>query len=772
MRVFGDMLGGVGYQLERLFERTKGRLFRKYAALLVALVGTALVLSTAIETYYSFHENREASAAVQREKAVGAATIIEQFLKEIEGQVGWTTHASFVPGQSGADQRRFDFLRLFRQAPAVTEVSYIDGQGREQLKVSRLSMDVIGSNIDRSLEPHFKEAKSRRRHVGEVYFRKESEPYLTLSVGGTGRNVGVAVAEVNLKFIWDVISRLKVGRTGAAYVIDNRGLLIAHQDIGLVLRKTDLSALTHVAAAREARPAPGIGVAFPEIVRDPQGREVLTAFAAIETLGWNVFVDLPVKEAYEPVYASMMRSGVVLLGGLGLAGLAGMWLAQRMVVPIRTLATGAAKIGAGDLDYRLAIKTGDEVEALADGFNEMGARLKESYQGLERKVETRTRELQSSLVRQTAMSEVLAVISSSPGQVEPVFEAILSSARRLCNAGFGHFLLFDGERWHAEALQNVPPAYAEFWRKEPVIAGPETNLGRVQRSGKFDQVEDVLLGQGYRSRAPLGVATAELGGARTLLTVPLIKKHKIIGAIALYRTDVCAFDNSEILLLETFADQAVIAIENTRLFEEVQTRTRELARSVSELEALGEVGRAVSSTLDLEQVLETVVRKARDLGTAEGAAIFRYKESDDTFRLWHSSGLDFVLEDQVRGLKLKAEDTLMARAIKTRQALQLDDIERGPENALRKLALTAGFRSALFVPLARADRAFGVLVLQRRQTGSFDDATISLLQTFASQSVLAIQNARLFREIEEKGLQLAVASKHKSQFLANMSYRI
>ena len=476
---FGAWFTRVRHLLTTLASRTKGRLFRKYAGLLVALVGTALTMSTAIDTYYSFQENREALVAIQREKAIGAATIIEQFVKEIEGQVGWTTHASFVAGQSGADQRRFDFLRLLRQAPAITEVSYIDAVGREQLRVSRLSMDVVASNADRSNEPQFKMAKIGRRHVSEVYFRKESEPYLTLSVAGSGRNVGVTVAEVNLKFIWDVVSRLKVGRSGSAYVIDNRGLLIAHPDIGLVLRKTDLSALAHVAAARAAKPVAGSGVAFNSVVNDPQGREVLTAFAPVESLGWNVFVDLPTSEAFEPLYASMLRSGIVLLGGLGLAGLAGLWLAQRMVVPIHVLAAGAAKIGAGDLDYRLKLKTGDEVETLADGFNDMGARLKESYAGLERKVEERTRELQDALEYRTATSEVLNVISRSPNDLQPVFDAIVKTAARLCRADHATIFRLEKGLYHVAASDRADAAFVQYLRCNPMGPGRGSLVGRT-----------------------------------------------------------------------------------------------------------------------------------------------------------------------------------------------------------------------------------------------------------------------------------------------------
>ena len=183
-------------------------LLRKYAALLVALVGGSLIVNASIEMYYSYGESREALIAVQREKALGAAAVIEQFVKEIEGQVGWAT--GFLPAGSGLEQRRFDFLRLLRQAPAITEVSYLDADGREQIKVSRLAMDTLASGADLSQEPKFAHARANKRYFSPVYFRKESEPYLTLAIAGSGRSSGVTVAEVNLKFIWDVISRIHV----------------------------------------------------------------------------------------------------------------------------------------------------------------------------------------------------------------------------------------------------------------------------------------------------------------------------------------------------------------------------------------------------------------------------------------------------------------------------------------------------------------------------------------------------------------------------------
>lgn len=223
------------------------RLFRKYALLLVALVGGALLVTSAVDFWFSYQDNKAALIHVQQEKAQAAAARIEEFVGEIERQIGWTTHAQWASGP--LDQRREDYFRLLRQVPAITELTELDGEGREQLKVSRLKMDVVGSGKDLSQSPAFTGAKADRIWFSPVYFRKQSEPYMTLAVARDGKNAGVTVAEINLKLIWDVITALKIGEGGYAYVVDRAGRLIAHPDISLVLRDTDLAKLPQVAAA-------------------------------------------------------------------------------------------------------------------------------------------------------------------------------------------------------------------------------------------------------------------------------------------------------------------------------------------------------------------------------------------------------------------------------------------------------------------------------------------------------------------------------------------
>jgi adenylate cyclase len=358
--------------------KTRGRLFRKYVILFSSIVGTALLANGAVEVWFLYRDHTELLLRVENEQAEAAATKIGQFVKEIEGQLGWTTQ---LPWSAEAiDQRRFDGWRLLRQAPAISELTQIDAAGRERLRVSRHAPDVLNSQLDLSQEPKFKQAMARRTYSGPVYFRRESEPYMTLAVAGTRRDAGVSVAEVNLIFIWDVVSQIKVGAGGGAYVVDAQGRLIAHPDISLVLRNTDFSALAQVQAARGGGPSPESALA----TKDFQGKRVLAAFAPIAPLGWWVFVELPLDEAYAPLYASIQRTGLVLLLGLAGAILAALFLARRMVVPIRALQAGAARIGSGELGARVEVKTGDEIEELADQFNTMSTELRDSKEREER----------------------------------------------------------------------------------------------------------------------------------------------------------------------------------------------------------------------------------------------------------------------------------------------------------------------------------------------------------------------------------------------------
>jgi signal transduction histidine kinase/CheY-like chemotaxis protein len=569
----------------------RGRLFRKYIGVLVLLVGGVLLVSSAVDLYFSYQETKASLVRLEREQAIAAAATIERFVQAIERHLRWTTQAAFDQPAAASEQREIDYLRLLRNVPAIAEIRHLDASGKEQLRVSRLALDAVGSLDDHSRAPAFVEARQGKTYFSPVYFRNESEPYLTVAVPAGEFGVEVTVGEVNLRAIWDVISRIKIGKAGYAYVVDSLGRLVAHPDISLVLQKRDLAALPQVRAARAQQAAGGDeGVGMIATGLQGGGR-FLTAHAAIAPLGWLVFVEQPLAEAFAPLQASILRSVVLFVLGLLLSVLASVLLARRMVAPIRMLQAGAARIGAGELGHRIDVRTGDELQALGEEFNRTAAQLQESYAGLEQKVEA---------------------------------------------------------------------------------------------------------------------------------------------------------------------------------------RTAELTRSVNQLTALGEVGRAVSSTLDIETVLDTIVSRAGQLAGADGCSIYEYDQMTEAFHLRATHNLEPALVEAIRALPLHKGEGLMGRAAELREPIQIPDITQPGvyQSRQRDLLIRAGFRALLSMPLLREDEIIGSLSVNRRTPGEFPPDVVELLKTFATQSVLAIQNARLFQEIEDKGRQLEIASQHKSQFLANMSHEL
>jgi signal transduction histidine kinase len=581
-----DTCGGGGLMTSSTASSLlRSRLFLKYVGLFVAVVSLALLTNGLFEIWFYYRDHTASLIRFQHEQAEAAADKIGSFIKEIESQLGWTTQMANTA--STPAQRQFDAMRLLRQVPAIAELAQLDASGHERLLVSRTAVDTIGSNTDFSKDPRFINAIANKVYYGPVYFRRESEPYMTLAVSGPLREAGVSVAEINLKFILDVVAQIRVGERGHAYVVDAQARLIAHPDSSLVLRNTDLSSLVQVQAARanDAATLPD----RPQVANDIRGRRVLTAYAPIAPLGWLVFVELPVDEAYRPLYGSIARLGFVLLAALGLAFVAGMFLARTMVIPIQALRAGAARFGSGDLGQRISIKTGDELETLSKQFNEMAGRLQASYADLESKIEA---------------------------------------------------------------------------------------------------------------------------------------------------------------------------------------RTHELAQSVNELRALGEVSGAVNSTLDLENVLTTIVAKAVQLSNADAGAIYVFDDLQQKFRLRATFGMEQSAISSLTKAQLDLDNPYVASAIQQREPMQIPDLRQEPPIAILDIILHAGYLALMIAPLLRPDHVLGLLVVRRKQPGLFPARTVDLVKTFAEQSVLAIQNARLFSEIDDKSRQLETESKHKSQFLANMSHEL
>src|SRR5262245_37641097 len=371
-------------------------------------------------------------------------------------------------------------------------------------------------------------------------------------------------------------------------------------------------------------------------------------------------------------------------------------------------------------------------------------------------VQARTRELSESLEQQTATSEVLRVISSSPGELKPVFDAMLEKAMRVCEATFGHLATYDGTRFHTVAIQGVPAPFAEFRRQNPPVYGPGTGVARLVAGERFVHYIDAADTDVYRQGDPNQRAVVDLGGARTMLVVALLKDEALRGFITLYRQEVKPFTDKQIALVQSFADQAVIAIENVRLFDEVQRRTRELSQSVDELRALGEVSQAVNSTLDLKTVLTTIVGRAVELSRTDAGAIYVFDEEGKKFRLHATYGMSNTMIAAISDQHIGLDDgNNIATATTQRKPVQVADAREEPASPVNDIVLREGYRSILIIPLLRPDHIVGALVVRRKTPGEFPQSTIELLQTFADQSVVAIQNARLYENVETRTRELA-----------------
>ncbi|MGA7488307.1 MAG: ATP-binding protein [Xanthobacteraceae bacterium] len=551
-------------------------LFGKYVLSVVGLVVLLLVLNGGLETWFMYRDTTDLLAKAQSEKAESTARRIEQFVSEIERQISWATRAS----STTLDQRRADYALLLQQVPAIDRVIQLDGSGKEQLRLTRREL-VLDSGIDYSGNPRFTETQGRSVWLSPVYF-DGLDPFMTIAMPHSGRNAGSTVAEINLKFLSNFIDADQIGKGNEAYVVGPSGRLLADSNPEQRLG-TDLANLPQVAAMIKPGGQPV------EFGKDSEGHSVLAAAATIPRMRWYVFFEQPLSTALQPVYSLLFRTGWLLALGVLLAVLSGVLMAREMVVPIRALQVGAQQLEASDFGHRIDVRTGDEIEELANHFNRMADQLQGSYGRLEQKV-------------------------------------------------------------------------------------------------------------------------AE--------------------------------------------------------------RTRDLARSVSELQALEEIGRAVASSLDLKSVLATIVTRAVELAHADAGAIYSYDASRDSFELAGTYALDPAFQDAVRATRVGLDDSVMGLAAKQREPICVPDLSRAPSYPLRDITLSAGFHSVLVVPLLGQDEIAGALVLQRQAAGDFPASTLALMRTFADQSVLAMNNARLFREVDQKGRELAIANEHKSQFFANMSHEL
>jgi len=535
-------------------------IFSKFVVSFVGLVVLVLLVNGALETWFMYSETTQILAKAQSEKATTTANRIDQFLSDIERQISWATRAS----STTVEQRRSDYAQLLQQVPAIDSLIYLDGAGKEQLRLTRAQF-VIASGVDYSDDPKFKETKDKPVWLSPVHF-DGFDPFIAIAMAHSGRNAGSTVAEINLKFLSDFVDQGQTGTDIDAYVLGPEGRLLAHSDIGHNHLGADLANLPQVKSLIKSPAGPVT------LGQDPDGHAVLTGSAAIPRMNWYVFFEQPLSKALQPVYGLLYRTGWLLAVAIMLAVLAGMLLARQLVTPIRALQVGARQLEASDFGHRINVTTADEIEELADHFNRMADQLQGSYSRLEQKVADRTRDLAQSNSELKALEEIGRAVASSL-DINAVLATIVTQAVKFSRADAGAIYSYDASR----GIFELAEAHALDQSFQDKVRGTRITL------------DESALGLSAKQRSPVSIPDLSKApsfslkeivlsaGFNSVLIVPLFAQDDILGALVLQRREVGDFPASTVDLMQTFANQSVLAMKNAQLFREVDQKGRELA---------------------------------------------------------------------------------------------------------------------------------------------------------------------------------------------------
>ncbi|MGF6312952.1 class 3 adenylate cyclase/HAMP domain-containing protein [Bradyrhizobium sp. i1.8.4] len=539
----------------------RGGLFAKYVLALVGLVVFVLAVNGALETWISYRGIKSTLTDAMSEKADATAKHIERSISDLERQISWVTRAS----SNTIELRRADYAQLLGQVPAVSQLTLINGNGREVLRLSRQTT-TVNSNTDFSRDIRFTETIARGTAYAPAYFRDE-RPYMSIGEQHSGFNAGVTLAEIDLRFLNDYFGDSQIGRTAAAYVVDAKGRVLASSSKGPEVGK-DLAALPQVAAVLSPGGKPIASGT------DIDGHAVLATARSAPDLGWHVFVEQPTAQALAPIRDQLVRIALLIALGLVVAIIAGTILARRMLVPITALRTGARRLGAGDFGHRIEVKTADELEELAGQFNSMASQLAETYSDLEGKVKERTGDLAQSINELKVLEEVGRAVASSL-DLNAVLPTVAARALEITHADAVLIYGYDAARRTFNLTQSIG-IDGEVEGHHRAIDAADSPLGEAAANGEplafpdltgrpDHPLRDVVVGAGFHS----------------VLMVPLVDQQGVLGALVVLRKAAGDFSANMIGLMKTFAHQAVLAMRNARLFTEVDQKSHALEQANS-----------------------------------------------------------------------------------------------------------------------------------------------------------------------------------------------
>ncbi|HVV43206.1 MAG TPA: adenylate/guanylate cyclase domain-containing protein [Nitrobacter sp.] len=536
--------------------RYRGGLFAKYVISLVGLVLFVLAVNGGLETWISYDQTRTALVDAMSEKAAATARRVERAITDLERQISWVTRASAVT----IDQHRADYAELLNQAPAVNQIFLLDGSGRERLRLSRLTVS-IDSGADFSRDLRFTQTVSKGVTYAPAFFR-DGHPFMSIAVAHSGQDTGASVADIDLRFLSDYVDDAQTGKIGSAYLIDRHGQVLAssgpEERVG-----QDLSKLPQVAALLRPGGAPL------KSGTNADGQSVLTAAMPIPQLGWFVIYEQPASQALAPLHDLLIRIGALLAFGLVVAIIAGTLLARRMLIPIKALNAGAQRLGSGDFEHRIDVKSDDELKQLADQFNSMAEQLRETYSDLELKVKERTQDLAQSVNELKVLEEVgRAVVSSL--DLNAVLQTVTTRALDITKADAILIYRYEtaGRRFILAEASGIDKSGTG---RHLAIAQEGSVLGDAAASG-----EPVAIPNVDGDDHPLSILAVN-AGFHSALVMPLIDQTGILGSLVVLRKNAGAFPPNLIGLMQTFAHQSALAMRNAQLFHEVDHKGRELA---------------------------------------------------------------------------------------------------------------------------------------------------------------------------------------------------
>src|SRR5271169_6772616 len=559
LRAAGTRVWMIGVKHKIWFLREG--LFAKYVTALVGLVVFVLAVNGAMETWINYRATKSTLTEAMGEKAEATARRIEQSIADLERQISWVTHAF----ADTLEKHRADYAQLLNQVPAVYQLSFLDGYGREHLRLSRTAIS-IGSKADFSRDVRFTDTTGKSVSYAPAFFR-DQHPYMTISVAHSGFNAGVTVAEIDLRFLMDYLGDAQVGKSTFAYVVDSNGQVLASSSKGPDIGKS-LTNLPQVAAVLAAGGSPiGSG-------KDLEGHSVLTTENTVPKLGWHVFFEQPTAQALTPIRDQLLRGALLIALGLVVAILAGTILARRMLIPITALRRGARRLGEGDFSHRIDVHTKDELEELADQFNSMAGQLSETYSGLETKVQERTRDLAQSINELKVLEEVgRAVVSSL--DLNAVLPTVAARALEITHADAVLIYGYDAAQ-HQFNLVEANGIDKSVEGQHLAIDEETSLLGQAATRGEPIAIADLSFAADHLLRD-----VAVEAGFNSVLVVPLVDQQGVLGSLVVLRKNAGEFSDNLIGLMRTFAHQSVLAMRNARLFSEVDQKGRELSSAHS-----------------------------------------------------------------------------------------------------------------------------------------------------------------------------------------------